>query len=122
MFTVFTVNSAVLEVVVAYSNVALITGHIIVFLNTQIACMLPTSSTLVFTNNILEVTLGAKIGVAKFMTRYDVGEIGGQTVGTRLERTVTMITIQLVNDASLKFSTIGALATRSTRDSKQGLL
>jgi hypothetical protein len=40
--------------------------------------MLPTSSTLVtvvFTNKILEVALGAKIGYTKFMTRYDVREI-----------------------------------------------
>jgi hypothetical protein len=120
MFTAFTVNSAFLEVVVAYSNVAFRTGHIIFFLNTQIACMLPTSSTLVFTNNILEVALGAKIGAAKLMTRYDVGERGGHTAGTRLKRTFTMITIQLVNNASLGFFTTCALATSTTRDGKQG--
>jgi hypothetical protein len=80
MFTVVTVNIAVLEVVVVYSNVTFRTGHIIVFMNTQIACVLPTSITLVFTNKILEVALGAKIGAANFVTRFDVGEIGGQTV------------------------------------------
>jgi hypothetical protein len=122
MFTFFTINSAVLEVVVVYSNVAFRTGHIILFLNTQIACVLPTSGTLVFTNKILEVALGANIGATKFMTRHDIGEIGGQTVGTRLERTLTLITIQIVNDASLWFFTTCALATRSTRDGKQGRL
>jgi hypothetical protein len=74
MFTVFTINSPFLQVVVAYRNVAFRTGHIILFLNTHITCLLPTSSTLVFTNKILEVALGAKIGAAKFMTRHDVGE------------------------------------------------
>jgi hypothetical protein len=73
---------------------------------------------MVFTENIPEVALGANIGAIKFMTRYDVHEIGGQTVGTRLERYFTMITIQLVNDASLKFYTTCALATSSTRDGK----
>jgi hypothetical protein len=47
------------------------------------------------------VALGAKIGAVKFMTQHDVGEIGGKKDGTRLERTLKMITIQLVDDAIL---------------------
>jgi hypothetical protein len=77
---------------------------------------------MVLTDKILEVALGAKIGAAKFMTRYDVHQISVQTVGTILERSFTMITIQLVNYASLKFFTTCALATSCTRDGKQGHL
>jgi hypothetical protein len=87
MFTVFTVNSAVLEVVVVYRNLTLPTGHILICLHTQIACMLPTSSTLmmmVVTDNILEVAFGAKIGATEFMTRNEAREMGGHAVGKRL--------------------------------------
>jgi hypothetical protein len=68
MFTVFTVNSAVLEVVVAYHNLTVPTGHILICLHTQIACMLPTSSTLM----MMIVTNGAKIG-ATYACLYDQG-------------------------------------------------
>jgi hypothetical protein len=50
--------------------------------------MLPISSTLimmVITDKILEVSLGATIGVTEIMTRNEVREIGRQTVGRRLE-------------------------------------
>jgi hypothetical protein len=65
MFTVFTVNSAVLEFVVAYIKLAFPTGHIIIRLHTQIPDMMSVSSALmmmIVTNKIFGVALGIKIG------------------------------------------------------------
>jgi hypothetical protein len=88
LFTVLAVNNAVLEVVFAYRNPALPTGHIIICLQTQIACMLPASSrliTMIVTGKILEVALGVKIGATEFMARNEVHEIGAHTDGGILE-------------------------------------
>jgi hypothetical protein len=85
--------------------------------------MLPISSTLimmVITDKILEVSLGATIGVTEIMTRNEVREIGRQTVGRRLEWSFTMIKIQLVNDARHEVFTTCILTTISTRKGKQG--
>jgi hypothetical protein len=122
MLTVFTVNSAFLEVVVAYSNLALPASRILIRLYTQITGVLPANSTvmmMIVTDTIIGVVLGGNTGATEFMARKGVHEIGGHAVWFRVEWTFTVIRLQLVNNASLQVFTACALATISTIKDKQ---
>jgi hypothetical protein len=116
MLSVFAVDSEILEVVVAYSNHTLPTSHIVICMDTHDrydVCIQYVDDAARQEDSWSDTW--DKDWIREFMARNDVLEIGGRTLGVRLECSFTVVTLQLVNNTGLQVLAPCVFATISTR-------